>query len=161
MASDPHPSYLLLKQFLEEREVSHRASAPMDEKAVVRILFSDHEQVYMFSRPASGPRLEPGAPEVPDFTVRVSTGMVQALHELESDDIGEFGALIIGSGLSSDPNLHIGGALHAGFSRLWKHGYFGILRLGGWRVARVMAAKGLANLAALRRKINDNVKPVD
>ena len=161
MANDPHPTYLLLKEFLEQREVCARASSPLKQQASVRILFSDHEEIYTFVRHSFGPRLEPGAPHDPDFTLRLPTGMVRALHELESEDIGEFGALVVGTGLSQDPEYHLGGAIHAGFGRLWAHGYFGILRMGGWQVARVLAAKGLANIRSLRKKINENVNPVD
>lgn len=161
MTSSPHPTYLLLKEFLEQRTVCARASAPLKQQASVRILFSDHEEAYTFIHHSFGPRLERGAPHDPDFTLRLPPGMVRALHALESEDIGEFGALVVGSGMSPDPDLHIGAAIHAGFGRLWRHGYFGILRLGGWQVARVLAAKGLANIGVLRRKINENVKPVD
>ena len=161
MSGDPHPTYRLLKEFLETREVCRRAASPMKPEASVRILFFDHEDIYTFANGTDGPRLIPGAPEDPDFTLRLPTGMVQALHGLEGEDIGAFGALVLGAGLSSDPEMHIGGAIHAGFAKLWRHGYFGVLRLGGWQVAKVLAAKGLANIGVLRKKINENIKPVD
>ncbi|MEW6775718.1 MAG: hypothetical protein AB1405_05460 [Bdellovibrionota bacterium] len=155
----PHPTYLKLKAFLEGKPVCARASEPMKPGACVRILFHDHQDVYSFRRTPLGPRLEPIPPEKPDFTLRLTTALVERLAELESEDIGEFGVLLISLGASPDLNFRINAAIHTGFRDLWRKGYFGILRLGGWRVMRAMAAKGLTNIGVIREKVNKNVKP--
>ncbi len=161
MPSTPHPSYVKLKGFLENRPVCRKASAPLKPHACVRVLFSDHEGTYCFRRSSEGPRLEPGCPEDPDFTLRMQPAMLDRLCRMVSDDIGEFGAILLGEGISGEPELRMSGTIHTGFFDLFRKGYFGILRLGGWKVMKVLAAKGVTGIGAIREKINRNVKPVE
>ena len=161
MPQSPHPSYIQLKDFLENRPVCRKASAPLKPHASVRVLFSDHEDVYTFRRTQDGPRLEPGIPERPDFSLRMQPAMIDRLCRMVSDDIGEFGGILLGEGISGEPELRLSGTIHTGFFDLFRKGYFGILRLGGWKVMKVLAAKGVTGIGAIREKINKNVKPVE
>lgn len=156
-------SFSLLKDFLENRPVCHRAASPLKPDASVRVIVRENggQVIGTFRRdPERGPLLERTTPADPDFTLVVPRGMAEYLHALRSDDIGEFGIEILSRGLSDDPDFRMGVSIHVGFGRLFRHGYFGILRLGGWRLARAMAVRGLSGLTTIREKINRHRAPV-
>jgi hypothetical protein len=90
-------------------------------------------------------RLEAGALEDPDFTLRLPRAAVERLVAGPAGDVGEVGLAFFRLVLERDAALRVGVTVQGSTARLVAHGYLAVLALGGVRVALWLAAKGLAS----------------
>jgi len=120
-----------LKKFVEEHEVSRKATTPIKNGAEVEIHIKGDPQVYAFKRVGKRSLLTTEAPEKPDFRLDFPPAVIDELVASDSDDVGLYGVKIFEYSIASDPEMKIDTQIYVGFFTLMKHGYFGMLRLGG------------------------------
>ncbi len=154
-----HPTYLKLKTFLEDRPICTQAAKPLSKSAAVRIHFTDHDTVYTFSIINGRQQLLPGKPPDPDFTLTIPPAAVDQITRIEEDSIAQFGITLMQLVWEHKQDLKIQAAIHHGPLKLWAHGYFGILALGGMPVMRYLASRGFGQIGKIRKRMGELVKP--
>ncbi|MFC1888863.1 hypothetical protein ACFL4G_03800 [Thermodesulfobacteriota bacterium] len=120
-----------LKAFVETNEVCRKAMKPLKKGAEAEFRILEDDRPYRFYKDGSGAHLADEPPKKPDFTLVFPTAVVEELVSSGSDDIGWYGVKIFEYGISKDPETKILAKIHVGFMTLMKHGYFGMVKLGG------------------------------
>ncbi|MCW5830726.1 MAG: hypothetical protein KIT79_15570 [Deltaproteobacteria bacterium] len=155
------PVYLRLKSFFEEREVSRRAVAPLSDRAALRLRLTGHGGEYLFTAHRGQPRLDPYAGEPVDLTITVPDAAAERLVSLTDETLSAYALCILEMAASDDPAIKVRGNIHSGVWTLWRHGYFGLLRLGGPPMMEFLKRKGLGSLTAIRQKIRSTRRPLE
>jgi hypothetical protein len=115
--------------------------------------------VYFRHRPGEAWRLEqregvtrllPGAAADPDFVFRFAEGSIARLEAVHGG-IGDFAVELFTLITEDDPEVRVGFRIAAGFPRLVRRGYLGLLLAAGPRVVAFGASHGIRTLGALRR----------
>ena len=143
-----------LKEFLEARDVSHRAAAPLKDGTVIgMVIVGDPEPSYVL-RESKRTVLKRGTPpKDPDLRFTISPAAIKRLHDFPSEDIGEFGVEFFRIMVSKEPDMELGVKLNVGVFGLTRLGFFGILALGGPAVMGFLARQGLRSLKDIRNAI--------
>jgi hypothetical protein len=102
-----------------------------------------------FAMAGGTPALTPGAPEAPDFTLRIPAAAVARLCARPDAGVGELGVLVFSLMRERDPALRIGVRIQASTPRLLVGGYLGVLLLGGPPVALWLLRRGLGDPRAV------------
>jgi hypothetical protein len=97
--------------------------------------------------------LRPGLAERPDFVFRFSPASIRELEQA-GDQVGDFAVRLFELMLEPEPERQVGFRIVAGFTRLLRRGYVGLLLSSGPRVAAFAARNGVTGLASLRRLVN-------
>jgi len=151
-------SYKKLKKFVEEHEVSRRGTKPIRNGAEVEIHIKGDPQVYAFKREGGRSTLTAGAPEKPDFRLDFPPVAIDELVASDSDDIGWYGVKIFEYSIADDPDLKIDTKIYVGFFTLVKHGYFGMLKMGGRVLLQVLKKYELTKPANARKIVKKLTK---
>ncbi|MDH3214649.1 MAG: hypothetical protein OEM05_19390 [Myxococcales bacterium] len=115
--------------------------------------------VYFAHRPGEPWRLEhregrtrllPGAAADPDFVFRFAATSAERLETVRGG-IGDFAVALFTLITEEDPEARVDFRIVAGFPRLVRRGYLGLLVAAGPRVVAFGASHGIRTLAALRR----------
>lgn len=152
---DERSLFQAMKEFLEEREVSGIAAAPLKDGVQIGLRFAGCEGDYHAVKEGGRMRLKEGPASQPDWTATVTPTAVRNLLAFENADIGDLGVEVfkrMARGiLDPESDDHIKVHLEAGFFTIMRHGYLGILPLGGPKVAKWLAQHGLKNISGIRR----------
>ncbi len=144
-----------IRRFLEQDPASIQAARPLKPGAQVGFRFVGVAGQYHVVKEAGGLRVREGAAARPDWTAEITPAAVTSIAALENHDIGDLGVEIfkrMARGfVEPGSDDHIKVHLQAGFLTIMRHGYLGILPLGGPKVARYLAQHGLKNASAIRK----------
>jgi hypothetical protein len=146
-----------IKLFLEESEAARKASAPLKEGSEIGLQFRGFPEQYHVVKMKDRLAIYEGPAKRPDWTGTITPAAVAALRALENPDIGDLGVEIfkrMARGIldpEGEDNIRV--HLDAGFFTIMRHGYLGILPLGGPKVAQYLAQHGLKNVSGFRRVI--------
>ena len=97
--------------------------------------------------------LRPGPAAHPDLVFRFSPAAIGELEQA-GDQVGDFAVRLFELMLEADPERQVGFRIVAGFTRLLRRGYVGLLLSSGPQVAAFAARNGVTGLASLRRLVN-------
>lgn len=138
------PSETLLA-FLSRNAGARRVAVALRRGAEVAIRFVDEPGDWRLHVPESGrAHFETGKAGDPDFELIVPTAALDALVSQPDDaDVGDLGIAFFEHVAAKDPARRIGLQVHSGLLKLTRRGWFGVLSLGGRKVAMWMAGKGL------------------
>ncbi len=134
---------------------------PAWQKAASRIAERSTSTVYFSHVPGEPWHLErregrtlllPGAASDPDFVFRFSPTAVERLEQC-SGGIGDFAVALFRLMAGEDPEARVDCRIVAGFGRLARRGYVGLLVAGGPGVLAFGASHGVYTLGALRRVV--------
>jgi hypothetical protein len=139
----PGPSYEALKKFFETTEAARKATKPLEPGAEVALRLESGPARFTMDRGQAKVLDEPA--KSPDFTLTLPDGAVRRITALESDDVGEFGIEFFKLVLEKDPNLKVGVKIDAPTGQLLKHGYLGVLAIGGMKVTWWLLRNGVKN----------------
>jgi hypothetical protein len=92
-----------------------------------------------------------GPPPPPQASLTFSAQLAREVLTLKSDEISDFGLLILRAFLERPRRLQA--KIHVGFIELWRKGWFGVLTLGGGRVASYLASQGLNGIGGIQRAL--------
>jgi hypothetical protein len=106
-----------------------------------------------FAISGGAPALTQGAPDRPDFTLRLPARAVARLCASPVAGVGELGLIFFSLLLERDPALRVGVRVQAPTTRLLANGYLGVLLLGGPRVALWLLRRGLADPRAVIERL--------
>ncbi len=151
--TEPHPTYVKLKEFFEQNPLCREAVTPLNDHALVRIRFTDHEGDYRFTAVRGVPKLEPGASHKPDVTLIIPPGAVDEVIATREKTLGGYGIRIMELVAEDNLDLKVRGWTDAGLFTLWRHGYFGYLKMGGGKVWEFLSRKGYGSVSVLYRKM--------
>ncbi len=144
----------LLRDFLENRDVSQRAAKPLKDSAIIDITIVDDPNSYHVTHQKKQTRVHEGeAPSSPQIRFTISPAAIARLHKFESNDIGEYGIEFFKIMVSKNPDETLEVKLNTGFIGLTRMGVFGILALGGPSVMAFLAKQGLSSLKDIRKTI--------
>jgi hypothetical protein len=87
----------------------------------------------------------------PQATLTLDNDLTEELLGLNSDQIADYGILILSSFLESPRRLQV--RLHSGFFDLWRKGWLGVLALGGAQLTRYLTTHGLDGIGGIQRAI--------
>jgi hypothetical protein len=136
-----------LARFFDDSPAARRAVRPLGPGA--RVALELDEGPAGFALEAGVPRLAPGRPGDPDFTIRLPAAAAARVTAVEGDDVGAVGIAFFRLVLERDPALHVGLRVHAPTARLVANGYLAVLALGGAKVALWLLRRGAANPRAV------------
>jgi hypothetical protein len=144
-----------LKSFLEEAPACKEAARPLKDGVEIGVQFHGVPGEYRVVKENGRLTVKEGRAKSPDWTAVLTPAAVINVKALPNADIGELGVEILrrmARGLN-DPNSedHIKVQLTAGFFTIMRHGYLGILPLGGPKVAKWLAQHGLKNVSGIKR----------
>jgi hypothetical protein len=94
------------------------------------------------------------APKKADMSFWVPAGAIETLSKVETTDVGEVGVEILKLMAHSDPAYHMTAKVHIGVFDLLRHGYLGVLPLGGPTVMKFLGSKGFGNMNKIREAIS-------
>ena len=145
-----------LKTFLEENDVSRTASKPLKDGIEIGVKFHGHGAAYRVVKEGGRLAVKEGAPRDPDWTAEISAAAVHRIKSLQNPDIGELGVETLklmarGNHAPGPDEAFVRVHLAAGFFTMMRHGYLGILPLGGPKVAKFLAEKNLVSVSGIKR----------
>jgi hypothetical protein len=115
-------------------------------------------EAWRLERRGEGSQLLPGAASDPDLVFRFTPAAVERLAAV-SGGVGDFAVALFDLITSRDPELRVDLRIAAGFPRLVRRGYLGVLAAGGPQVLAFGASHGIRSLAALRRFVSQRRAP--
>lgn len=144
-----------LKTFLEDSDVCRAAAKPLKDGVEIGIQLHGFPDQYHVCKERGRLTVLPGAAKKPDWTAVITPAAIHNIRALPNPDIGDLGIEILrrmARGIR-EPNSddHIKVHLTAGFFTIMRHGYLGILPLGGPKIARFLAQHGLGNVSGIKR----------
>ena len=153
--SDAKSLFNELKTFLEEADVSRAASHPLKHGAQIGIKFIGFPDEFHVVKDGKRLAVKEGAAPKPDWKAEISPAVVTAFKAMPTMDIGDLGVEVLkrmAKGVK-DPHSEDAIRVHltAGFFTILRHGYLGILPLGGPKVARYLSEHNLVNPMNIRR----------
>lgn len=137
-------AFLLLNQFLKDRQAPRRALAALREGVEIGIEIGSKrspELVCAVFRQGSEVLVERRSPEKPDFIFSLSPETVSVLANETQDDIGEIGLGIFKEMLVGSVDVRMPGGLLS----VMRNGYLEVVASGGPRVAVFLAQVGLSS----------------
>ena len=151
-----------LKKFFETAPVARRAIEPLSKGVAVNIhfvegAFPDLKPVAPlchFLRVPAGGTVVSGEHRDPDFTLYMPPLSVDRLGAITSDDPGEFGVEFFKLCMSKDDKEKIRVRIHTGPLKLLAHGYFGVIKAGGWKMLTFLKQNGVLGIGGFKGVIN-------
>jgi hypothetical protein len=140
-----------LQAFFEAAPAAARALRPLVDGAAVGLRLD--EGPAGFEKAGGAARLTAGAPADPDFTLSLPAAAVERLTTRPDAGVGALGIAFFELLLSRDPALRVTASVQAPLPRLVRHGWLGVLALGGARVAAWLLRKGLADPRAVIERL--------
>jgi hypothetical protein len=151
-ASDPIPERLA--QLFAAHPAWRTAARRLSRDATSAVYFSQRPgEAWRLERHRDGSRLVAGAAPDPDLVFRFTPAAVERLAAV-SGGVGEFAVTLFELMTSRDPEVRIDLRIAAGFARLVRRGYLGVLAAGGPQVLAFGASHGVRSLTALRRFVS-------
>jgi hypothetical protein len=146
--------YDLLRSFLEDRDVSRRAAAPLKDGTQIAITIKDDPGLYHVIREKGSTYVRRGpAPGKTQLSFTISSAAIERLNEFQSDSIGEFGIEFFRIMMSGKENEVLDVKLHVGLIGLTRMGAFKILMAGGPSVMGFLARKGFGSIKDIHRAV--------
>ncbi len=142
------------RDFLENAPAARLAAKPLWRGAVVALRVDGFADEFHVIKVDEGFALRRGAVAQPDWTATVMPRTLLALRDMREYEIGDLGVEIFkrmaAAILEPQADDQIKVRLNRGFLGIARRGYFGILPLGGPKVARYLAAHGLKSVSGIR-----------
>ncbi len=148
----PDDAYEKLKA-LFDRDVCQRATKPLRDGVKIAVYVGEDGPLTL-SHQGGRIGIFRTAPTSPDMTFHVPPAAIDELCKLTTEDIGEVGIAIIQQMMNEDPNKKIRAKVHIGTFDLLRHGYLGILPLGGGTVMKHLASKGFSNIGKIKDAVS-------
>ena len=148
-----------LKHFIEEHPVCKKGTGPVKNGVEVEIHIKGDPKVYTFRKVDGSARLLEETPKKPDFRLDFPPAVIDELVESESDDVGWYGVRIFEHSVAKDPEAKVDAKIYVGFLTLMKHGYFGMLRVGGRVLVQLLKTHELhkpSNMKRVVQKLRSN-----
>ncbi len=143
----------VLVRLFAEHPVWRDAGATIRDGATSAVWFRERPgEPWHLEREAGVSRLRPGRAADPDFVFRFGAESIAAL-EAAGEDVGDFAVCLFEWMIHPDPDLRIDFRIVAGFPRLLRNGYVGLLARAGPQVAAFGARHGITGLGPLRRLV--------
>lgn len=153
---------LRLREFFETG-TARRACSPLQPGASVILVIKtsvlneaagdDTTRVGFLVSPKGTPNLcSPESIHCPQAILTFDNDLTEELLRLNSNEIADYGILILGAFLESPRRLQV--KLQSGFFELWRKGWFGVLALGGAQLTRYLATHGLDGIGGIQRAIH-------
>jgi hypothetical protein len=139
----PGPSLDALKAFFGSAPAAQRATRPLSRGARVNLALDGGDA--RFTMETGHPAVHEGAAADPDFTLTLPERAVERITRIRSEDVGEFGIEFFKLVLERDPGLKVRVRVNAPTTRLFGHGYLGVLALGGVKVTWWLVRNGIRN----------------
>ena len=134
-----------LKEFFENREVSHRAADPLRKGVEIGIILNDRLQCTFFKEDDK-PKFESRPAKNPDVVFYMKPEAVRSLIDNPSDDIGELGITIVKNYLAGSIRLKVTGSMMS----LLTNGYLGVIKSGGVSFTKFLAGHGISGLGKIK-----------
>jgi hypothetical protein len=146
----PGPSLDALRTFFETSPAARKATQPLGREAEVGLDVAGGAA--RFTMESGAAAVLDGPARDPDFTLVLPDGAVSRITAIPGDDVGLFGIEFFKLVLSQDPATKVRIRIHASTPRLFRHGYLGVLALGGMKVTWWLLKNGVKNpMAAIDR----------
>jgi hypothetical protein len=141
----------LLDEFFD-RPVAQKATAPLKRGIEIALRIKDGGTFTLTKKDKT--LVEPRTPTKPDMTFDIPLASLESLCAESTEDIGEIGVAILKLMANSDPALRVTAKVHIGAFDLFRHGYLGVLPLGGSTVMKFLASKGLTGIGKIKEGIS-------
>lgn len=154
-AAEADASVERLARLFREHPVWQEAAGYIADGAASRVVFAHRPgEEWTLRRKGGASELAAQRCSDPDLVLRFAPGAVRSLERVRGD-IADFAIALFECALSKDPDERVEIRVVAGFARLVRRGYVGLLIAAGPRLVAFGAAHGVANLAQLRRLIGE------
>jgi hypothetical protein len=143
-----------LAQLFAEHPAWRAAARRLSRDATSTVYFSQRPgEAWRLERRGQASRLLAGAASDPDLVFRFTPAAVERLAAV-SGGVGDFAVALFELLTSPDPEARVDLRVAAGFARLVRRGYLGVLAAGGPQVLAFGASHGIRSLTALRRFVS-------
>ncbi len=146
---DPHVAQL--RELFRTHPAWGRAAEHIKDGAQSRVYFSHVPGEYHLIRLDGASDLLEGPATDPDFAFRFTPRSIERLAAVEGDQIPDFAVELFECIVSDDPELQVGLRVIAGFTRLFRRGYVGLLFRNSRRLLSYGRARGVTNMRELRK----------
>ena len=89
-----------------------------------------------------------------DFRLSFGNKALLAILESDSRDVGDFGVAFFKSLVQNDESLRINAKIFSGFFNLTRKGYLSLIPMGGPKVLKYLASKGVIGPLGIKKAIN-------
>jgi hypothetical protein len=151
VADPPDPTLDRLARLFREHPAWTAAARRLVPQATSTVYFRHRPgEAWRLEQREGVTRLLPGAAADPDFVFRFTEGSIARLEAVRGG-VGDFAVELFTLITEDDPDVRVGFRIVAGFPRLVRRGYLGLLLAAGPRVVAFGASHGIRTLGALRR----------
>lgn len=131
------------------RDVCQRATKPLRDGIVIAVAV-DGEAPLSLTKMGGRMEVTMEKPAKPDMSFSLTAKGLEQLSSLQTEDIGEIGVGILKLMAHSDPAYRMTAKVHIGMFDLLRHGYLGVLPLGGPTVMKFLGAKGFGSIGKIK-----------
>jgi hypothetical protein len=143
-----------LAQLFAGHSAWRTAARRLSREATSTVYFTQRPgEAWRLERRGEASRLLPGAASDPDLVFRFTPAAVEQLAAV-TGGVGDFAVALFELLTSRDPEARVDLRIAAGFPRLVRRGYLGLLAAGGPQVLAFGASHGIRSLTALRRFVS-------
>lgn len=135
------------------RELCQKASEPLQEEREIAIVVGTDSR-FTLSKKANGLCLENRPAQNPDISFFLGEEVPTLLREFVAEDFSQMGLFIFQLMMEKELNKKIKVKVHLHPLNIVRHGYFGILALGGKPVMGFLAKKGLDSFSQIKNVIS-------
>jgi hypothetical protein len=140
----------MLAAFIATNPGAQRVAAALKSGAEVAIRFVDQPGDWRLHVADSGKAcFEQVLATDPDFELYLPVAAVNAITSHTDADVGEIGIVFFEHIVAREPARQIGVATHSGIVKLTRRGWLGVLALGGPKLVKWMAGKGLRGTGSI------------
>jgi hypothetical protein len=142
-----------LARLFREHPAWQEAARQISPRATSSVFFNHRPgEAWHLERHGDETLLLTGAAADPDFSFHFPPAAIERLEAVQGGP-GDFAAELFALALSDDPDLRVDLRIVAGFRRLLRRGYVGLLLSAGPRLRKLGAAHGVSGLADLARLV--------
>lgn len=140
-----------LQEFFN-RPVALKGTSPLSEGCEIKLVVDGAD--YTFIKKGKKPAVLEGPPASADMTFEIPPKALEALADVQTEEVGEIGIAIASHMIHPNPELRVNVRVHIGLLTLIRKGYLSVIPLGGSSLMKFLGAKGLTSMGKIRETIS-------
>lgn len=147
-----NPSHLEALQAFFQKPIAQQGTSPLSNGTTIAV-YLDNEGPVTLTRFAGKAVIEDKVPAKPDMTFWVPGKALEHLNSQDWKSVGEVGIEIVKL-MVGDEAAKVKAKVHIGPFDLFRHGYLGVVTLGGPSFLQFLASKGLTGIGKIKDAVN-------
>lgn len=136
-------TYKKLKKFFEEDPITRQVVAPLKEGATAKLEIEGDPQVYTLVKKGGGAHIIPGEPKKYEVYFKFTDKAVDYILDVETGKLEDYVDRLTECMLTKDKEKKVEFKLTTTLMDALRKGYLGMIKLGGAKATKMLAALGI------------------